>query len=94
MIGEKQFSVIREALEEAEEYFDQKADAEYFTDSPSPHPNAEMRLLVAVREALSLLPADKNRKGWCPECEQIVTENNDCVHTNCPANSTEKKERK
>ena len=35
-----------------EEYFEQRADAEYFTDSPHPHPNEEMRLLVAIREVL------------------------------------------
>jgi hypothetical protein len=42
-----------EALRECEEYFDQRADAEYFIDSPTPVGNAEMKMLVLVREALA-----------------------------------------
>jgi hypothetical protein len=42
-----------EALQECEEYFDQRADAEYFTDSASPHPNKEMTLLTLVRDAIA-----------------------------------------
>ena len=44
---------IMEALEAAEEYFDQRADAEYFTDSPRPVPNEEMRILTTIRKALA-----------------------------------------
>ena len=44
------------ALEECEEYFDRHADAEYFTDSPSPVGNEEMHMLVAVRTALGKAP--------------------------------------
>ena len=44
------------ALEECEEYFDQRADAEYFTDSPSPVGNEEMTMLVLVRQALGKAP--------------------------------------
>ena len=44
---------IIDALRECEEYFDQRADAEYFTDSPSPVANEEMKLLQTVRAALS-----------------------------------------
>lgn len=33
-------------------FFDGRADAEYFTDSPSPHPNHDMRILVLIDEAL------------------------------------------
>lgn len=43
---------VVEALQECEAYFDNRADAEYFTDSPYPKPNEEMRLLVMVREVL------------------------------------------
>lgn len=43
---------LREILDECEDYFDNRADAEYFTDSAAPHPNEEMRLLTAVRAAL------------------------------------------
>ena len=39
-------------LRECEEYFDQRADAEYFPDSPSPHPNEEMKLLTEIRAFL------------------------------------------
>ena len=47
---------LREALKEVEEYFDQRADAEYFTDSAAPFPNEEMKLLGIVREALAGKP--------------------------------------
>ena len=40
-----------EALEAVIEYFDQRADAEYFTDRASPVPNEAMRHLVAARAA-------------------------------------------
>lgn len=42
-----------EALRFAEEYFDQRADAQYFPNSPAPVPNTEMAHLVLIREALS-----------------------------------------
>ena len=41
-----------DALRECEEYFDSRADAEYFTDSAAPVPNEEMKLLTLVRDAL------------------------------------------
>ncbi len=40
-------------LSEAEEYFEGRADAEYFTDSPSPFPNDEMRHFTAIGSALT-----------------------------------------
>lgn len=40
------------ALEEAEEYFDQRADAEYLPDHAAPVGNKEMDLLTLVRAAL------------------------------------------
>ena len=43
---------VIEALEACEEYFDQRADAEYFPDSPGPVGNEEMYLLEQVRSAL------------------------------------------
>ena len=43
---------LREALDQCEDYFDNRADAEYFTDSPTPVPNEEMTLLAVVRAAL------------------------------------------
>jgi hypothetical protein len=46
---------VRTALEECQEYFSQRADAEYFTDSPSPVGNEEMRLLTEVEVGLELL---------------------------------------
>lgn len=42
----------REALYACDEYFDNRADAEYFTDSPNPVGNTEMYLLGIVRDAL------------------------------------------
>lgn len=41
-----------DVLRECEEYFDQRADAEYFPDSAAPHPNKEMSLLKAIRDAI------------------------------------------
>ncbi|AII27767.1 hypothetical protein B9J07_12880 [Sinorhizobium sp. LM21] len=45
-------AAMREALQEVEEFFDDRADAEYFTDSAAPHPNKEMTLLTLVRDAI------------------------------------------
>lgn len=42
---------LEEVLDECETYFDNRADAEYFTDSPFPVGNEEMGLLVTVRKA-------------------------------------------
>jgi hypothetical protein len=39
-------------LKVCEEYFDQRADAEYFTDSPQPKGNEEMSLLTEIRATL------------------------------------------
>ena len=44
---------VLELLGECEEYFDGRADAEYFTDSPWPVPNSEMVLLCCVRELIA-----------------------------------------
>ena len=41
-------------LEELEEYFDQRADAEYLPHSATPQGNEEMRWLGEVREALAI----------------------------------------
>lgn len=43
---------LLETLRECEEYFDNRADAEYFPDSAAPVPNKEMTLLTAIREAI------------------------------------------
>lgn len=51
-----QLRAIRVALGQCEEYFEQRADAEYFTDSPSPCGNEEMQLLVEVQSALRNVP--------------------------------------
>lgn len=48
-----------EALESAEEYFESRADAEYFTDRASPVGNKEMHLLGEMREAIAALKAQK-----------------------------------
>lgn len=45
-------ATMAEALDQCEDYFDNRADAEYFTDSPAPVPNEEMTLLAVVRAAL------------------------------------------
>lgn len=44
--------LLCDVLRECEEYFDQRADAEYFTDSPSPVGNEEMKMLCLIRETL------------------------------------------
>ena len=36
-------------FDELIEYLEQREDAEYFTDSPSPVPNEEMRMLIDLR---------------------------------------------
>lgn len=46
------YEALLEALQECEEYFDDRADAEYFPDSATPHPNKEMTLLTLVRDAI------------------------------------------
>lgn len=52
--GKAMLSVI-EKLEPVREYFADRADAEYFTDQPTPQGNEEMRLLVAVEDAINTL---------------------------------------
>lgn len=44
---------IRNTLENCRDYFAERADAEYFTDSASPCGNEEMQLLVDVEDALT-----------------------------------------
>lgn len=41
-----------EALNEVEEFLEERADAELFTDSPTPKPNDEMRLLTSITPTL------------------------------------------
>lgn len=60
-------SSLRDVLSSCEEYFDQRADAEYSTDSAMPSGNEEMRLLCAVREALGRLaeqPPEEDTRTW------------------------------
>lgn len=57
--------VVVEALRECEEYFDQRADAEYFTESPGPVGNEEMTMLGVVRNALE-------QRGIGPNREKIM----------------------
>jgi hypothetical protein len=40
------------ALEEVEDYFEDRADAEYSTDSAAPTGNEEMQFLVLIRAAI------------------------------------------
>jgi hypothetical protein len=47
---------MKAALQEYEAYFEERADAEYFTDSAGPVGNDEMRLLVEVQAAIANLP--------------------------------------
>ncbi len=50
-----QASLIKEmiaVLRECEEYFDQRADAEYLPDQTAPQGNDEMRLLCDIRAVL------------------------------------------
>ena len=47
--------VVFQALVDAREYFAERADAEYFTDSPRAHGNTEMQLMSAMDEALAAL---------------------------------------
>ncbi len=46
---------VHAALEECHAYFEDRAEAEIFTDSASPVGNDEMRLLVEVEVGLKLL---------------------------------------
>lgn len=52
----KRMREMKSALQACEAYFEERADAEYFTDSPDPAGNEEMRLLVEVRQAIAGLP--------------------------------------
>lgn len=47
--------VVFQALVDAREYFAERADAEYFTDSQRAHGNTEMQLMSAMDEALAAL---------------------------------------
>lgn len=47
-------------LEEVEEYFDQRADAEYLPGQAAPIGNEEMRLLTIVRAALAKSKSEPN----------------------------------
>lgn len=49
----KRMRQMKSALQECEAYFEERADAEYFTDSDSPCGNREMQLLVEVQQALA-----------------------------------------
>lgn len=44
---------LAETLRDAEEYFDQRADAEYLPDQAAPVGNEEMSLLVDIRAAIA-----------------------------------------
>lgn len=44
-----------DVLHDAAEYFDARADAEYFTDQPTPQGNEEMGLLAMVNDCISKL---------------------------------------
>lgn len=46
-------ATMLEALRQCEEYFDARADAEYFPDQATPVGNEEMGLLVDVRAAIA-----------------------------------------
>lgn len=46
-------TALREALETCRDYFAERADAEYFPDSPGPVPNDEMRLLTYIERVLA-----------------------------------------
>ena len=46
-------------LNDCAEYFDQRADAEYFPNSPRPYPNEEMTLLTEIREFMDATMKDK-----------------------------------
>ena len=43
---------LLDVLRECEIYFDERADAEYFTDNSAPIGNAEMGMLALVLEAI------------------------------------------
>ena len=50
----KRMRQMKAALEECETYFGERADAEFFPDSPDPCGNREMQLLMEVQEALNV----------------------------------------
>lgn len=51
-VQDRKIMALSAALREAREYFAERADAEYTTDSAGPKGNAEMSLLVEIDEAL------------------------------------------
>lgn len=51
MSNQEIIKLLTDTLVDCEDYFDQRADAD--TDQDGYVPNDEMRLLVAIREALS-----------------------------------------
>ena len=54
----KRMRQMKAALQECEAYFEERADAECFTDSAGPVGNDEMRLLVEVQAAIANLPKE------------------------------------
>lgn len=61
-LSQSREELMRKALEECEEYFDGKADADQPVGCDHPIPNEEMRLLTTVREALSTITAAEGVK--------------------------------
>lgn len=46
------YSDPKDLLVHLRTFFDGRADAEYFTDSPSPHTNHDMKILTMIDHAL------------------------------------------
>lgn len=58
-----QVAKLREALEECEDYFDQRMDADVVGDPPHYQGNAAMALWVRVRDALAATSAPDQRES-------------------------------
>lgn len=61
-------------LEEVKEYFEERADAEYFTDSAGGVPNEEMRMLGIVQEAAQEIERLRNENNKANGLLKIVHE--------------------
>lgn len=60
----KRVDELEAILKTVEEYFDQRADAEYFTDKAAPQGNEEMTLLVDIRAVLSRQVTQPNHRPY------------------------------
>ena len=64
--NEMDWAELDEILTEMREYFEDRSDAEYFTDRASPGPNKELQLMGRCDEGIRLLARVYAARGMRP----------------------------